>query len=122
MTSPFAGMPFLRRTEDAIPAETWNLWRRWRRRFGSRLEMPLTCRPGTGLLVTDEYWVMVDVTNQGVPLILWTEFATEGRDALHADMPCFVQYYDYPGARFHDAVLKEVTERMRQDLTRADRE
>lgn len=116
MSDIFAGMPFLRRTEGAIPAQTWNLWRRWRKRFGARLEHALTCRRGTAFLATDDYWVMIDMAQQGVPLILWLEFASESRTGLHEDMPCMVQFYDYPGARFHDAVLEEITARMQQDL------
>ncbi len=120
MSDPLAGMPFLRRTESSIPARTWNAWLRWKKRFGSRLQMPLRARRGTGILATDEYWVFVDIEQQGVPLILWLDFQPEARgDALHADMPCFVQYYDYPGARFHDAVIEEITERMEADLRKA---
>ncbi len=116
MSDIFAGMPFLRRTEGVIPARTWNLWRRWRRHFGPRLEHALSCRSGTAFLATDDYWVMIDMAQQGAPLILWLEFANTSRTALHEDLPCMVQFYDYPGARFHDAVLEEVTVRMQQDL------
>ncbi len=120
MSDPFAGMPFLRRTEGSIPARTWNAWLRWKKRFGPRLQMPLRARRGTGILATDEYWVFVDIEQQGVPLILWLDFQPQARgDALHADMPCFVQYYDYPGARFHDAVIEEITEKMEADLRKA---
>ncbi len=117
MNAPFAGIPFLRRTEDAIPAATWNLWRRWRKRYGEPLEFPLEARPGTKVLITDECWLYYDATQGGMPLILWLEFRRD-RDALHADVPCYVQYYDYPGARFRDAVLREAAERMECDLAR----
>ncbi|HHN67601.1 MAG TPA: hypothetical protein ENK15_06160 [Thermopetrobacter sp.] len=118
MSTPFDGLPCLRRNEGVIPAATWNRWRRWRARFGATLELPLTCRPGTALVCTDDFWVMLDVTHGGAPLILWLQFQTQGRAALHADVGCFVQYYDYPGARFHDAALKELDERLRGDLER----
>ncbi len=117
MTAPFAGIPFLRRTEGTIPAGTWNLWRRWRQRHAAPLEFPLEARPGTKVLITDECWLFYDATQGGMPLILWLEFRQQ-RDALHVDVPCFVQYYDYPGARFHDAVLREAAERMERDLAR----
>jgi len=31
-------------------------------------------------------------------------------------VPCAVQYYDYPGARFHDAVIEEMTAHMEKGL------
>ena len=115
--NPFAGMPFLRRNEATIPARTWNAWKRWRKRFGPRLEMPLKARSGTAVLATDEFWVFIDMTQGGVPLILWLEFDEQARgDALHAEVPCMVQFYDYPGARYYDAVIDEMTTHMEEAL------
>jgi len=110
MSLPFANMPFLRRNETAIPARTWNAWLRWRKRHDALLEMPLKARPGTLVLANDECWVLVDMKHGGAPLIMWLDFRPQERgDALHADVPCAVQFYDYPGARFHDAVIDEMT-------------
>ena len=118
MALPFANMPFLRRTEGAIPARTWNAWRRWRKRHPDELlELPLQARPGTMVLANDECWVFVDMQHGGAPLIMWLDFRPAARgDALHVDMPCAVQFYDYPGARFHDAVIAEMTRYMEQSL------
>ena len=120
MSAPFDGIPCLRRTEGALPARAWNLWRRWRARFGDVLEFPFAERPGTAVVLNDYFWLFADVTQGGMPLILWLDFETEGRSALHADIPCAVQYYDYPGARFHEAVLKAAVARMEDDLKRMD--
>ena len=118
MANPFEGFPFLRRTEDEIPASLWNLWRRWRARFGAALEIPLAARPGTAFVATDEFWLMLDTTQGGAPLIMWLDFMVEGRDALHAPVPCFVQYYDYAGSRFRDEALDEARQHMEADLGR----
>ncbi len=115
--NPFAGMPYLRRTQVDISARTWNAWRRWRKRFGARLEMPVQARPGTALLATEEFWVFIDMTQGGVPLIVWFDFDEAARGAaLHAEVPCIAQFHDYPGARFHDAVLDEMTTYMEDAL------
>jgi len=65
--------------------------------------------------MNDECWLFFDDTGGGMPIILWLDFAPPA-DAIHADVPCFVQYYDYPGARFHDSVLEEAARRMEEDL------
>ncbi len=116
--APFAGIPCLRRTEGELPAPVWNLWRRWRGRFGDMLEMPLAARPGTIVVLTDDFWLFADVTQGGMPLILWLEMQAQGRAALHEAVPCMVQYYDYPAARFHDTVLREARQRMEADLAK----
>ena len=117
MTIPFANMPFLRRNETKSPARTGNAWRRGRRRHDDLLEMPLKARPGTMVLANDECWVFVDMKHGGAPLIMWLDFRPAERgDALHAEVPCAVQYYDYPAARFHDAVLNELTAHMERAL------
>jgi len=117
MPTPFDGFPCLRRTQGAIPSRVWNLWRRWRARYGDVLEQPLAARPGTLIVLTDEFWLLVDAAQGSRPIILWLDFEARARDALHADVACAVQYYDYPGARFHDAVLREAASRMEQDLS-----
>ncbi len=117
MTIPFANMPFLRRNETKIPARTWNAWLRWRKRHDELLEMPLRARPGTIVLANDECWVFVDMKHGGAPLIMWLDFRPEERGmALHEGVPCAVQFYDYPGARFHDAVIGELTDHLEKAL------
>ncbi len=116
MATPFDGFPYLRRTQGAIPARAWNLWRRWQARHGDVLEQPLAARPGTLVVLTDAFWLLVDAAQTSRPVILWLDFETQGRDALHTDIPCAVQYYDYPGARFHDAAIAEAVARMEKDL------
>ena len=117
MTIPFANMPFLRRNEATIPARTWNAWLRWRKRHDELLEMPLKARPGTMVLANDDCWVFVDMRHGGAPLIMWLEFRPQARGmALHEGVPCAVQFYDYPGARFYDAVIEELTDYLENAL------
>ena len=90
---------------DRIEARHYNLWRRARKRFGRPLRLELPGVSGMELILDDSEWVVVDVRQFDLPILAWVDFQDTGRDALHAPVPCTLNFYHFAATRFRAKVL-----------------
>ena len=119
MDERLAAMPVLAQRPDRIEARHYNLWRRSRVRWGTPLRLHFADLREMELILADNYWVCVDSTKNDVPVIAWVDMETEGRDALHADVVCKLNYYHFAASAVRgkclDLMEAQLDARLRED-------
>lgn len=111
------GVPVYAQRDEQIPAELYNLWRRFKLHFKLPIEIPITEMHGLALFINDNEWICVDQNQNDVPILAWIDFADQHRDALHTPVTCHLNYYHYAASRLRVKVLEyfhdEIAHRLR---------
>lgn len=105
MASRLDDVPVYAQRPDAIEAAHYNLWRRARQRFGHPLRLELPGLSGMELVLDDAAWLVVDARQFDLPVLAWVEFQDHDR-ALHAPVPCQLNYYHFAASRLRGKVLE----------------
>lgn len=105
----------------SIPAEVWNVWRRYWMHNPRPTCFGLESLPPMSLLLDEREWVVVDSSLYDMPILAWVDFQNTGRTALHEPVSCTVRDYHQGAAKIRDKALalmaEELEARMRKRAT-----
>ncbi|KAA3628371.1 MAG: hypothetical protein DWQ09_09645 [Proteobacteria bacterium] len=116
MSTRIDDLPVIATRPDQIEAALYNLWRRARQRFGTRLRIELPGLKEMALLLEDDAWVVVDQRQYDLPILAWVQFAPEGRAALHEPVRCTLNYYHFMASQLRAKVLELMHENLQTRL------
>ena len=116
MDARLADMPILAQRDDHIEASVFNVWRRARSRFGTRLRLDNLDLKQMEVILTDRYWVCVDAIRHDCPILAWVEIEDAGRDSLHEPIPCKLNYYHFAASAVRAKVLEKILEQLEQKV------
>lgn len=110
--------PALSEYSYRMPAEAWNIWRRYWMHQRQPTCFGLEALPPMSLLLDEREWVLVDSSLYDMPVLSWTDFQDKGRTALHEPVPCTVREYHQGAAKIRNKALQlmaeELAARLRQ--------
>lgn len=111
--------PTLNEYPSRIPAEIWNVWRRYWRHTHRPTCFGLESLPPMSLLLDEREWVLVDSSLYDIPIVTWTDFQDKCRMTLPAPVPCTVREYHQGATKIRDKALllmaEELEARLRQE-------
>jgi hypothetical protein len=111
--------PALSEYPSRIPAEVWNVWRRYWMHIHRPTCFGLESLPPMSLLLDEREWVLVDSSLYDMPVLAWTDFQDAGRTALHEPVPCTVRDYHQGAPKVRNQALllmaEELKTRLRQE-------
>jgi hypothetical protein len=110
-------MPVMARRDDYLEADVFNLWRRARNRFGSPIRLTGLGLKQMEVILTDSYWVCVDVVQYDCPILAWVGLDEGNRDSLHKPIPCTLNYYHFAASAVRLPVLLKVREVLQKRLS-----
>lgn len=113
--------PALNEYSSRIPAQVWNVWRRYWTHEHRQACFGLEELPPMSWLLDEREWVLVDSSLYDMPVIAWTDFQDEGRAALHEPVPCTVRHYHQGAAKIRDRALALMVEELETRLRQAAR-
>ena len=119
MDKRLADMPVMAQRPDHIEAPYYNIWRRYRARWGSPVRLDLPGLKEMKFVLCDSYWVVVDSVKYDVPVIAWVELEDAGRNALHQPVACKLNHYHFAASAVRARALAGMEEvlakRLRKD-------
>lgn len=77
-------------------------------RLGSQIRFKIPKLKHLDLILQKDAWIVVDRVLNDVPILAWTEFQTEHRDALHEPIECEIRFFHYAAS----AILNRTLEAM----------
>jgi len=113
--------PALSEYPSRIPAEVWNVWRRYWRNIHRPTCFGLENLPPMSLLLDEREWVLMDSSLYDMPVVAWSDFQDAGRTALHAPVPCTVRDYHQGAPKVRNKALALMTEELEMRLRKAER-
>ena len=116
MDSRLADMPVMAQRADAIEASLFNLWRRARARFGNTIRLDHLGLKQVAAVLTDRYWVCVDVVQNDCPIVAWVDFHDSGRDTLHEPIGCKINYYHFAASALRARALERIADLLDQKI------
>ena len=108
--------PVYQRIDAAVDAEHFNRARRAYGRLGRELRLELPGLRTLDLILQHDAWVVVDRRLNDLPVIAWSHFETEGREALHLPIRCRIRLYHANGAMLMKRVLRAMEQLLTQRL------
>jgi hypothetical protein len=109
--------PALNEYSSRIPAEVWNVWRRYWTQTHRQVCFGMEGLPPMSLLLDEREWVLTDSSLYDMPVLVWTDFQDKGRTTLHEPVACTVRDYHQGAAKIRDRALllmaEELTARLR---------
>ncbi len=76
-----------------VDARQFNRARIALNRLGKILRLPIPGLRHLDLLIQADAWIVVDRVLNDVPVVAWCAFEDDGRDALHAPVPCTLKSF-----------------------------
>jgi hypothetical protein len=101
-------MPYLRACPAELSAPRYNRVRLALLRLKRPLRLSLPPLRGLDMLLDDEAWVCMDRTLNDLPVLAWTDFRQQARDAIHLPVPCTLRFYHAHAEIIIDTALSEV--------------
>ena len=98
--------PALNEYRSSIPAEIWNVWRRYWMHSHRATCFGLENLPPMSLLLDEREWVLVDSSLYDMPILAWTDFQDKGRTALHEPVLCTVREYHQGAPKIRNKSLE----------------
>ncbi len=113
--------PALSEYPSRIPAEIWNVWRRYWVRSHRPTCFGLESLPPLSLLLDEREWVLVDSSLYDMPVVAWSDFQDAGRSALHEAVPCTVRDYHQGAPKVRNQALRLMAEELEARLKQGAR-
>lgn len=113
--------PALSEFPSRIPAEIWNVWRRYWVRIHRPTCFGLESLPPMSLLLDEREWVLVDSSLYDMPVVAWSDFQDVGRTALHEAVPCTVRDYHQGASKVRNQALRLMAEELETRLKQGAR-
>ena len=108
--------PVLDTYPSRIPAETWNVWRRYWINAHRETSFTLQGLSPMVLMLSDDAWGIVDASFNDSPVLIWCDFQDQDRTALHEAVPCTVKQYHQGASKVRDLALKLMIEELENRL------
>lgn len=100
-------MPHMAQRRSNIDASVFNKWRLAIPTLGNRIDIPLPGLKTLHMVLTPNFWVVVDAVNYDVPIIAWLDFSIADRTDLHKPIPCTLNYYHFAASAIRVRALKD---------------
>ncbi len=98
-------MPVFEQRHATVQARHFNRARIGCQRLGKALRLPIPGLRHLDLLIQPDAWIIVDRMLNDVPVAAWCGFEDDGRDALHAPVPCTLKSFHVHAEVILDRVL-----------------
>ncbi len=98
--------------EETIPADLYNIWRRFKLHYKLPVRVRLNGLPEVTLILADNEWACVDHNNNDLPILAWVDIQDNHRDALHFPVTCQLNYYHYAAFRFRPRALEKLRDEL----------
>jgi hypothetical protein len=108
--------PALSEYLSRVPADVWNLWRRYWRHSHRSTCFGLESLPPMSLLLDEREWVLVDSSLYDMPVLVWADFQDAGRSALHEPVSCTVREYHQGAPKVRNKALQLMAEELEKRL------
>jgi len=108
--------PALSEYPSRIPAEIWNVWRRYWMQIPRPTCFGLESLPPLSLLLDEREWVLVDTNLYDMPIVAWSDFQDASRTRLHEPVPCTVRDYHQGAPMVRNKALNLMAEELESRL------
>ncbi len=113
-------VPPMRSFPKTIAARYYNRVRLALLRLGNPLRVPMNALGQADIILSDEEWRCVDRSRDDLPLLAWTDFQVQGRDALHEPVSCTLRLYHSHAGILMGRALPALDETLSTLLQRGD--
>ncbi|MDH5546415.1 MAG: hypothetical protein OEZ43_12540 [Gammaproteobacteria bacterium] len=120
MPSRLESVPVLAQSTALIDAARFNALRVAIKRNKKPLRMKLAGLRGLELELNDDVWLVVDATNNDLPVIAWLSFQLEARTDLTAPIRCDLRFYHAHAGVIVNKVLDIADEYVRSTQSTSD--
>ena len=118
MKSRIEDVPKLRTISTEIEGGRYNQVRLGLLRLGNPIRLALPGLRGMDVIVDNKAWVCVDRTLYDLPVLAWTDFGHQDRNAIHEPVSCLLHYYHIHADLITETVLSTLlsglTERLNE--------
>jgi hypothetical protein len=101
-------VPVYEYRDGVIVAQHYNTVQTAFKRLGEEIRLSIPKLKTLDLILQHDAWIVVDRAFNDVPVVAWTNFDTERRDALHTPIHCQLRLYHANGG----VIIKRVLEAM----------
>jgi len=109
------GVPAYEDYPHRVPAQVYNVWRRFWRKHHKNMEFHLESVPPMAMQLSEHLWVCVDVSLNHAPVVAWSDFVDEER-AIHDPVPCTVTHFHFGASQIREKALLEMAEVLEKKL------
>ena len=99
-----------------IPAEYYNRIRLGQIRLPSPIRLELAGLKDIDAILDGDTWVCLETSLNDLPVLAWTEFEVENREALHEPVRCKLCLYNIHADLITETALKTIYEIVRDRL------
>ncbi|HID82321.1 MAG TPA: hypothetical protein EYP51_08125 [Thiotrichales bacterium] len=121
MTTRIVDMPVLASRPAEMDATIYNLWRRARLHLQIPLRLSLPGLAQMILILYEDSWVVVNESQNDLPVLAWVDFEDSHRDSLHKPIPCTLNFYHYMASSLRGKVLERMEaaleKRLQEDIS-----
>ncbi len=90
------------------------------KRLGRQIRFKIPTLKHLDLILQSDAWVVVDTVLNDMPIIAWSDFIIDHRDALHQPIACEIRYYHFAADKIMSRTLEAMElmlgEKMSDDL------
>ena len=108
MDARLSDMPIMAQRDDHLDAGVFNVWRRARNRWGDPIRLEGIGLKQMEIILTDRYWVCVDVIRHDCPIIAWVDIEGGDRNSLHKPITCKLNYYHFAASALRAKALGKI--------------
>jgi hypothetical protein len=109
-------IPPLRTLPKTVEAACYNRVRLALKRLGYPLRVELG-RPSLVMILEERLWAGVAPWDESLPMLVWSDFDVQGRDALHRPVVCRVHLYHSHAGLMMGPALEVLSEKLARRLS-----
>lgn len=110
--SRIADVPIYAQRNDRISGKLYNLWRRAKVHFPMPLRIAFPDNKTLAIILEKHEWICVDESQNDLPILAWVEFEDQGRDTLHTDVQCKLNYYHYAASKLRVLAMNQMEQEL----------
>lgn len=88
-------MPRYSTADSSVSPHHYNQLRLALRRLPGPIRLTLNGIPNIDMIIDNDSWVCVDTSINDLPVLAWTDFASQSRQGLHEPVACKLHYFHY---------------------------
>lgn len=108
-------VPLLRSLPKTVEAACYNRVRLAIKRLGCPLRIELG-RPSLVMFLEEHLWAGVAPWDESLPMLIWSDFDVQGRDALHQPVTCRLRLYHSHAGLMMGPALEVLSEKLARRL------
>jgi len=101
---------------EVVDAALYNLWRRVRLHLTLPLRLDLPELRALAVIIEQDKWVLVNESEDDLPVLAWIDFQGQGRSSLHTPVTCTLNHYHFMAHQLCERVLKQLFEAIEEHL------